>query len=125
MTLIDQAKQMIEGVQTLKDWLGSGAETVPWKDAQRRANVCVRCPMNQPGNAATGAIGEAIKKQVELKNSLNLRVVGEKSLLHCAACSCVLKLKIWLPITKLGLSSVADLDKFDQGCWMRKEFQNP
>lgn len=122
MTLIDQAKQMIEGVKTLKDWLGSGAETVPWRLAQQRANVCLKCPMNQPGNMATGAIADAVKKQIELKNKLKLRVVGEKSLLHCTACGCVLRLKVHIPIDKLGLTAV-DIGKYDPNCWQRKEFQ--
>jgi hypothetical protein len=121
MNLIDRAKQIKDGMSTLTAWLGSGAQTIPLLDAQKRANVCIRCPMNQLGSPATGAIADAIQKQVELKNKLELRVLGEKLLHHCTGCGCVLRLKIHIPITRLGLTT-DELTKYDDNCWMRKEF---
>jgi hypothetical protein len=121
MTILEQASQVYEGAKTMKDWLGSGAETVPWNLAQERANVCVRCPMNKPGSVATGAIADAIKKQVEIKNHLKLRVVGEKSLHHCEGCGCVLRLKIHIPIDKLGLNANT-ISVFPDNCWQKHEY---
>lgn len=122
MSLLEQAQQIIEGVQTLKEWLGSGAETVPWRLAQARAGVCLKCPLNKPGSVLTGAVADAVKKQIELKNALQLRVSGEKSLHHCEGCGCVLRLKIWMPADKLGMTQ-EQLNNYPTACWMRKELQ--
>lgn len=122
INIIDQAKKFAEGAQTIKDWLNNGADTVSKADAQKRANVCLKCPMNQPGGVVSSTVAAAIRKQVELKNNLKLRVDGEKSLLTCTGCGCVLRLKIWLPLENLGVDK-DELGKFDPSCWMREEWR--
>lgn len=122
INLIEQAKKFSDGARTITAWLNGGADTVSKADAQRRADVCLKCPMNQPGGKVSDAIAAAIRKQVELKNHLQLRVDGEKSLMTCTGCGCVLKLKIWIPIDKLGLDK-EELAKFDSCCWMRDEWR--
>src|SRR6185295_6817084 len=101
MTLIDKAKNFATGVRTLTEWLGSGGQTVDQNLAQTRADVCLRCPNNGPSHDIVEATALAIKQQVELKNKLQLRVRGEKSLGSCSVCGCVMRLKIWLPIEKV------------------------
>lgn len=118
--LIERVKQYSEGVKILTDWLGSGAITVDPATAQRRANVCLKCPMNVKESPATEAIADAIRKQVEIKNRLNIRVDGEKSLHTCTGCGCVNRLKIWLPIERI-LPTPEELPKFDAACWLHTE----
>lgn len=121
MNLSEQAKQWLGGAATITAWLGAGAQTVSKAQAQGRANVCLKCPMNTRDHAFTAAVAEAVRKQVEIKNKLELRLDGEKSLHTCSGCGCVLRLKLWLPITRLGLDS-SEIEKFDASCWMRKEY---
>lgn len=122
MNLIEKAKQLAEGVKTLSEWLGSGGETVGRPHAQQRANVCLKCPNNVREGAFTEAVALAIKKQLELKNHLELRVTGEKRLHTCQGCGCALRLKIHVPLKNLGLDA-EELKAYPDPCWMRNEVQ--
>lgn len=122
MRLLEKAKQYANGVVILTEWLGDGADTVPKEQAQARANVCLKCPMNVREFAFPETVAAVIRKQVEIKNKINLRLNGEKSLHTCSGCGCVIKLKCWLKLDRLGLDADG-LVKFDQSCWLRKEFK--
>ena len=122
MTFLDRAQQIKDGAITIAEWLGSGAETVSKVDAQRRADICLKCPLNLPGVGITSIVANAIRRHLEVKNKLQLRVAGEKSLKTCAACSCQNRLKIWVPIQNLGVDR-EELVKFDDNCWIRHEFK--
>ena len=80
MNLIERAKQFKVGAETIMEWLGAGAITVHPTLAQGRADVCLKCPLNVHESSITEAMAAAIKKQVEIKNKLQLRVNGEKFL---------------------------------------------
>ena len=120
MNLIERAKQFKVGAETIMEWLGAGAITVHPTLAQSRANICLKCPLNVHESSITEAMAAAIKKQVEIKNKLQLRVNGEKSLLSCSACGCVTRLKIWVPLENI-LPEPEDRHKFDENCWLLKE----
>lgn len=97
MNLFDQVKSIPGGIESIKDWLGSGGQVVDLKVAQHRANTCITCAKNQPISSITKAVALAIKAQLGIKNKLNLRVEGEKKLKGCDICGCVLRLQIWQP----------------------------
>lgn len=120
MTLLDRAQKYKEGIATLTAWLGSGAQTVDPELAQARANICLTCPLNVKENRITAAMAAAIKKQLEIKARLRLRVSGEKSLLGCAACGCATRLKIWVPLERI-LPDPDELKNFDPNCWLLHE----
>jgi len=121
--LTERVAQFAEGARILTDWLGSGAITVDPATAQRRADICLKCPMNANESFTAEAIAAAVRKQVEIKNHLQLRVGGEKNLKICSGCGCVLRLKVWLPTERLGLDD-EELKKFPDFCWMQSEFKN-
>lgn len=122
MNLTEKAKQFRDGILVLSEWLGSGARTVHPDLAQARADICLSCPMNIPVGKLTSNVALAIRKQVELKNNLQLRVKGEKSLMQCKGCGCILRLKVHVPIENLGLDEI-ELQKYPEHCWMRKEWK--
>jgi hypothetical protein len=119
MNILERASQLAHGAKTLMEWLGEGHQTVPIVVAQERADVCLKCPMNNNTGNIAQAVATEIKKQIELKNHLNMRIVGEKSLLTCGGCGCALRLKIWLPDSRLKEDEEA-LKKYHQDCWIRK-----
>jgi len=123
MSLIDRVEQLAGGVQILTEWLGAGAITVDRQHAQERANTCRKCPQNQNGNTVTGAVADVIRKQVEIKNHLQLRVFGEKALHTCKVCGCVTRLKIWLPFKNLGLDD-QEIKNYPTNCWITKEYKH-
>jgi hypothetical protein len=101
MNLWERAKTIAHGAKALAMWLGDGAETVQYLQAQGRANRCLQCPVMIPCPKLEGVAADAVRQMVETKNKLSLRVSGEKALGCCGACSCVLRLKTWLPIEKI------------------------
>jgi hypothetical protein len=122
MNVLDKASRMIHGVRVLSDWIGDGGIVVAQEDAQKRADVCISCPLNQKSNTVSDKVAANIKRQRELKSQLELRVTGEKSLYTCQACLCNLPLKVWIPTQNLKLGENKEtLSKYDANCWMRKE----
>ena len=116
MNIIERAQQWAEGVATITAWLGSGGAVVPREQAQARADICLKCPMNVKDFAFPEVVATAVRKQVEIKNKLQLRLKGEKSLHTCSLCGCVLRLKLHLPLKNLGLDA-AELEKFPEHCY--------
>lgn len=123
MTLIERAERLNDGIQTLRDWLGDGAQTVSHDHAQLRASRCLQCPKHSETAYIKEAIAGEIKRQVELKNHLELRVFGEKRLHVCEACGCAMKLKVWLPLERI-LPDEDEKAKLDPQCWILKEMQS-
>lgn len=122
MNLWGKVTKIANGAQIIKDWLGSGGFAVDRTLAQTRADVCVNCPMNKPGSKITDAVASAIKEHIQLKNTMGLRVQGEKSLHQCGVCLCATRLKIWCPIELISARTDQDeLAKFPEMCWIRKE----
>lgn len=95
MNLLDQARKIPDGVKHITEWLGAGGTVCGVDEAQKRADICKTCPKNEKGFVVTTAVAMAIKKHLELKNHLKLRVQGEKKLNTCKVCGCVLRLIIW------------------------------
>ncbi len=120
MNLIEKVQQYKDGVETLAEWLGSGGICVDKELAQSRTNTCLGCEFNKSGSVVSELISAAIKRQMELKNSLGLTTDGIRGLHTCENCGCPLKLKIFIPLDKLG-NTDESLKKFPDWCWMKSE----
>ena len=120
MNLLEKAKSIAGGIATLTDWLGDGAEVVEQDVAQKRTEICLKCPLNQAGSILTESVAKAIKAQVGLRNQLGLRTHGIKSLRTCSACECFLPLKIFVPLNRI-LPTDEEKTKFDPSCWLLHE----
>ncbi len=120
MNLIESASRFVSGAEIIREWLGAGAVTIDPSLAQKRADICAACPMNIHGGTISASIAQAVKRQVEIKNKLKLRVDGEKKLGRCSACSCESRLKIWLPLERI-LPDPEEMQNFDPKCWLRNE----
>ncbi len=57
--VLDRAKQFSDGVAIITEWLGSGARIVAKELAQKRANICIECPMNQAESFLSETIASA------------------------------------------------------------------
>ncbi len=75
----------------LLDWLGDGAKPVLSEEAERRAKICASCPLNVPKSILIPLAIDTIRLK------LKLRVPDEWRLRTCGACSCDLRLKVWVP----------------------------
>lgn len=117
MNLLDRASQIVNGAKVLAEWIGGGGVTVDKEIAQSRADICLKCPKHVKEWQFLESTADAIKRQVEIKNHLQLRVKGEKNLHFCAGCGCVCRLKIWLPLEKV-LPEASERGNFDERCWL-------
>jgi len=122
MKTLQKIEQYVEGVEVLRDWLGHGGVPVDREISQARANVCLKCVHNSLGNWPTKIIASAIKKHVELKNKMKMRVSGEKALKSCQICLCELRLKVHVPIGMIRKQmNEGELERFPDWCWQKKE----
>ena len=123
MNLYERACKYLDGVETLLAWTVDGI-VVDQELAQKRADTCLKCPMNVKEYAIVEVAGLAIKKQLELKNNLKLRVKGEHSGLHlCKVCGCAMRLKIWTPIHRI-MPTEKEKTEFHPDCWILRESKN-
>lgn len=122
---------LVAGVNTLTDWLGTGGVPVAQDLAETRANTCAagdggkRCPKNSDGGLLkffTVPAQKYIKKLVEKRNEMKLATSRDKDLGVCVACDCPLNLKVFTPIEviKANLSSDAQAELVPF-CWIRRE----
>ncbi len=118
MNLIDRAKNIGVGVEHIMKWLGDGGEVVDQQAAQKRAFTCINCPKNVSAGIPETAVALSIRRILEAKNKLELRVTGEKSLKSCAACGCVLRLLIWEKQDRIEpFLSEQEREELPPQCW--------
>ena|ERR1017187_1994802 len=117
MNWTERVSKIANGAKVLADWLGHGGSPVEKELAQSRANVCLTCPKNVKDWPFLESVAEAIKQQVALKNHLQLRVSGEKQLHACQICSCVIKLKVHVPIEMIKPDE-NERELYPDYCWL-------
>lgn len=124
--LVDRARQLANGLLTLHDWIGKGAEPVTPELSTNRATVCETCPQNVPNSSpVTEGAAQAILEQVRLKNHLAMTVPNESALGTCAACGCHLPLKVHVPIETIRQHMAeTEMQALDPRCWILFEAED-
>jgi hypothetical protein len=121
--LVERAKQVKDGMDTLVGWLGHGLKPVTETVASNRARVCLSCPLNVKGGLlekVTGTIGSWIKKTMALKEGANLSTIYDDQLDTCDACGCQLKLKVWVPADEIKAGMTPEMaTNLAVQCWIR------
>ncbi len=87
--------------RVLRDWIGNDGIPIEQEKAESRAAICLHCPANSPARwweKAANMIADAIRKQLEVKNKMGLRLSTEDKVGMCRACGCCIRLKVWVPI---------------------------
>lgn len=97
----------------VKAW--NSGESVSQEEANRRAEICSRCPKNTDAMVEF-CIGchtrDLLMRAREAIDSRSTPYDGK--LKNCACCACNLRLKVWMP-----KSSMTDPEiKWETGCWM-------
>lgn len=124
MNLFEKAGQMAGGAMILAEWIGNGGTVVSKETAQHRANVCLKCAKHDKSYSFAEILAATIKRQLELKRHLELRVRGEKTLHACGICGCAMRLKIWLPLSHVKLEE-SEQSEYPDDCWLKTENQTP
>ena len=139
-SLLRRARNVAGGAEILVEWIQEGQPVVLQEVANRRAATCAvlqregrkdengnpipGCPKNGKGGLEayfTVPVSNAIRHELERKKQMKLETPFDESLGTCTACSCPLKLKVFLPLEnilpKLSAEQKAALDPY---CWITK-----
>jgi hypothetical protein len=121
----ERAQLVVAGSEILVDWISSGAEAVPIQLAERRAAVCAKCVLNEPGGLEqffTLPVAAAIRTALNARREMRLQTSKDDLLHTCGGCLCPLRLMIHVPLEKkLAHLSQDAFDRLDQNCWVRSE----
>lgn len=96
-------------------WMGTGAEYVETQEAERRADICMACPKNQPIEGCTpcAQLIETISKAVAGRSTSK-----DAGLQGCAVCSCSNRVQVHIPLEVLQ-RGVTDEMIFPAWCWKK------
>jgi len=117
-------KKIWSGVRTLNDWIQSGEPAVDAAESERRATICVACPLNAEGGLEkwfTQPAAAVIKRQFEQLSERKLTTSLDDKLNVCQGCLCPMKLKVHVPAkyAKAHLTdAVIDALRKGKDCWV-------
>jgi hypothetical protein len=117
-------------LKALTSWLEDGGQVVAPDLAQKRGEICSKCPLNVTGNwwekISKQPVAEVIKKWLEIKNEMQIGVPIEKEIGLCRVCGCVLRLKNFEPIKYIkDHTDLETMSKFPDYCWIKTESKTP
>ncbi len=91
MNILEAASKIPEGLQNMAAMFGPEGIVADPNLAQKRADICLKCDENKPSMALHALVAATVKKLLEFKKNVNLKVEGEERLLRCQVCDCELK----------------------------------
>ena len=122
--ILQKVQAVAGGAETLIDWIKSGDEAVPVALANKRSEICVKCPMNKPGGFEaffTVPIANAIHAAMQKRLDLKLTTENDDKLHVCEACLCPLPLKIWMPLERILAKMKPSVQAaLHSDCWILK-----
>lgn len=125
----NKVKKVWQGVKTINDWIEAGGEPVSAQLSERRAQTCVKCPLNGKGGLEewfTKPASEAIRKQFERLKGRNLNTSVDDKLGVCTPCICPLKLKVHAPLEHIKAHLSEEVKSLlDASCWITGEMNTP
>jgi len=110
----------------LVEMFGPTAKPVEHFKAEQRGSVCEICPKNKAPlwweKLLKDPIAETIRRLLEFKNHMDLRVSMEESLQMCEVCGCCTRLKIHVPISHI-VAHMKPEDHYPDNCWIPAEVE--
>lgn len=105
---------------TMLRFAENGGQFVSQEEADRRAAICLGCPLNRPLGECSGCKAEQIGRW--LAKILSGRSTAlDHSLLTCAVCGCDTKLAAHFPL-KVQRDDRFKADDFASQCWKRAAY---
>ncbi|SRR6266550_1255172 len=107
------------------DLFGPGGKTVTREEAERRAAVCVSCPLNKLGGFTEFFVEGVAKELMHLlgmMRDLNLTTSLESKLGTCQACTCPIAAKVHVELkhirAHMDSGTMAKLNQSNPRCWI-------
>ena len=104
---------IVKGTRILASWVMSGTPRVNEAEAERRAEICVACPMNIPAPGCVACAGSKLTRGL-----IGGKTKHDKKLKNCGICKCVNRAQVWLPLDVLSRSlDSAQYQALPDFCW--------
>lgn len=117
-------KRAAQGTAVVLDWLTNGGQPVEQSLANRRAEICVACPMNEDGDWYTTAPAQLIKATLESRKDLKLETPSTPKLKSCKVCRCLMALKVFVPLHHIVEHTKPEvMAEFPSNCWIANRGQ--
>lgn len=111
------------GIKLWIEFFGDG-RPVEKEVAEKRASVCVTCPLNMKGNILerfNAAAGREILAIFNAMNDLDLKTSQDKDLFVCHLCSCPLRSKVFVPLDMVKKHMVKEtMESLPDYCWIKE-----
>lgn len=121
----EHVQRTAAGVRVLIEWLGAGLKPVSSEAAEARAQVCVKCPLNQEGGfweKLDALAAEEVRTMLGIRHDLQMKTSVDAQLKSCTACGCWIALKVHVPLNHIIKQTPDDTWlKFDASCWLISE----
>lgn len=110
--------QLKQASLTLFSWLRDDLPPVPVEQIEKRAETCLACPMHGYPSDCGGCAATEIAASVG-NFIVGSRVPQDEKLKACRVCSCLLRLKVRVPLPSiLKHSPEAQLAALPPNCWI-------
>ena len=122
-------KRAAQGTAVVLDWLGAGGNPVSRELAEKRAAVCVACPLNETGSWYTEAPAEVIRAAVKAWQTLKgssfaFETSQGDKLKSCAVCKCKLPLKVFVGLDHIVQKTKPEvMAELPSHCWITRRDQ--
>jgi len=112
----------VSGLAIYRELFSGKSKPVERAEAERRAVVCVECPLNKQGGLKEWFVEHVAKGITELygiMSDLNLTTSRDKELGTCTACLCPTKAKVHVDLTMIQRHMKSEvIAKLDPKCWI-------
>ncbi len=100
---------VVRGTSVLAAFKALGSPLVPQAEANRRAAICARCPMNIMWSQSCSICGK-VEKAVMIVVG-DVRTTHDQGLYACSICGCSLKAAVHLPNRVLNCANDAEMNR--------------
>lgn len=112
-------QDVVSATLTLGSWFIKGTPKVTQDEAERRAQICLSCPMNQNFDGCTTCAEKDLREAIAGFMGSSKTAV-DASLHTCFACGCTLKAAIWFPLEILKKQMTPEIGALLPAyCWKK------
>jgi len=116
---------VIRGTEVLASFKLAGSPLVSQQEANRRAAICARCPLNVSWSQSCSICGKV--ETVVMNIVGNVRTTNDQQLFSCSVCGCSLKAAVHIPNDILNKANNAEMNQAFSvaaemwNCWHRPD----
>ncbi len=100
---------IVRGTRTILSFLASGKVLVSQEEAERRAEICCKCPLNI-GYSMSCSVCDKLSDIVQGIIG-PVRTTHDQQLLSCGVCQCSLKAAVHVPLDVLNQANTAEMNQ--------------